>query len=282
MVGDERFHRLVLEEGADHADRFATVIEGGSEFGPPFPHLLGQPLDLRAGRHEHRDAALLLDDAAHLLVVEELLDPLRHHLHLGLERRIERGRLEHLGRLEVVAVEGGIDRGTEPDVPAPGALAEREAELELGGGLVDLVDHDGVALGDEVVLEPAAGDAGGDDDHVPGRRLGGGFAFPIHHPDEERLLQDRLGDGADAEGLADAGAGDDAEPFAARGEVEEVGAVLALQEGVELELKGEFDRLARRAGGGDDDHAPPDMAGGAKGVEIEGKLVVAGGEHVGN
>ena len=73
----ERVLRLALEEGPDDPDRLAAVIERGVEPGPPLAQPPGQLLHLRPGRHEHRDAALLLDDVAEELVVEELLGPLR-------------------------------------------------------------------------------------------------------------------------------------------------------------------------------------------------------------
>jgi hypothetical protein len=55
-----------------------------------------------------------------------------------------------------------------------------------------------------------------------------------------------------------------------------------LEEGVQLQLEGEFDRLARRAGGGDDDHAPTGVPRGAKGVKVERKLVIADRVHDGS
>src|SRR2546427_41150 len=68
----------------------------------------------------------------------------------------------------------------DPDEAASGPLAEREAELELRRRLMDFVHDERVARGDQAVLEPAAGDARGDDHHVPGRRFGRRFALAGH------------------------------------------------------------------------------------------------------
>src|SRR5439155_18542133 len=59
-------------------------------------------------------------------------------------------------------------------------LFRSQAQLELRRRLVDLVHHQGVARGDEPVLEPAARDPGSHDHDVPRRRLGRGFALTVH------------------------------------------------------------------------------------------------------
>ena len=51
---------------------------------------------------------------------------------------------------------------------AADALAQREAQLQLGRRLVDLVDDQRVLGEDVAVLEAPPSDAGGDDDDVPG------------------------------------------------------------------------------------------------------------------
>ena len=206
--------RLAFEKRTDDPDRLAAVVERRVEPGPPLAQLPGELLHLRPGGHEHRDPTLLLDDVADELVVEELLSALLDHLDLRPEAGSNAEVSSTRRGLEVAGVEGGIHGGAEPDEPAAGPLAQRQAELELGRGLVDLVDDEGVASGDEIVLEPAAGDSGRHDHHVPAGRLRRGLALPVDHPDPERLPQDRLRDRPDAERLAGAGAGHDAEALA--------------------------------------------------------------------
>ncbi|MBK8003516.1 MAG: hypothetical protein IPK12_06100 [Gemmatimonadetes bacterium] len=276
----EGVRHLPLEERADHADRLAPVVEGGVEPRPAAAQPLGQVLHLGARRHEDGDAALLLHHVAHEAVVEELIGLLRDHLHLGAERGIERARLQHTRRLQVPRVERGIHRGRQPDEAAAGALAERQAQLQLGRGLVDLVDDDGVTAGDEVVLEPASGDAGGDDDDVPGGGLGRGLALAVHHPHPERRPQDGLGDGADTEGLAGAGAGHDAEAPAGARQVPELRPVRPLQDGLHRgEPERQLDGLARGPRRGDDHHPAVRVLRAAVRLEIGREQVIAGRLH---
>ena len=146
---------------------------------------------------------------------------------------------------------------------------------------MDLVHDERVATGDEVILEPAACDAGGDDHHVPGRRLRRGFALPVHHPDAERLLEDGLGDRPDAERLADTGARHDTEALSTRGPRAQFRAVLPFEQGVEVEPEGQLDRFARRARGRDHDDPAVRMRGVSEGFGIGWKMMIAGGMHGG-
>ena len=254
-------HRAV-EEGPDHADRLAAMVEGGRQHLPAVAQLARDLLHLGAGGDEHGDAAPLPHHAPHEALVEELQGSLRQDAHLGSPRRVERAGLEHLGRIEVARVEARVHRGRQPDEAAPHPLAQREAELELGRGLVDLVHDEGVARGDQPVLEPAPGDAGRDDHDVPGRRLRGRLALAVHDPDLERRPEDRLGHGPDGEGLPRPGAGHDAEAATRGGEPLDVLPVLALEQRLDGERQGELDRLAGGAGRGDDDHPPGGRLGG--------------------
>src|SRR4029453_18872889 len=105
-------------------------------------------------------------DVPNVAVVQKLLWLLRKHLHFRFQRGIEGLGDQYLGTVQVLGVEGRIHRGAEPDVAAARPLPQSKAELELGGGLVDLVRDDGVSAGDEIILEPAAGDSSGDNHHV--------------------------------------------------------------------------------------------------------------------
>jgi len=119
--------------------------------------------------------------------------------------------LDHLGGVEIPRVERRVHRGRQPDVAAPHALAEGEAELKLGGRLVNLVDDQRVLRPDVVVLEPAPRDARGDDDDVPRRRLGRRFTFAVDHAHAQVVGgQHHLGDGLDAQRLSRACSRDDA------------------------------------------------------------------------
>ena len=224
-----------VEKRANHADRLAPVVEGRGEPGPPIADVLGDAFDLRTGRHEHRDPATFPHDPLDETIVQELLRALRQHPDVRRARRIERPSLEHFRRVEVTGVETGIDRGRQPNEAAARPLSQGQAQLHLGGGLVDLVHHQSVAGGDEPVLEPAPGDAGGDDHHVPGGGLRGRFALPVDHADLEGRPQDRLADGANRERLSRAGPRDDAEASPRLRQAADVLPMLPLQKGLQLE-----------------------------------------------
>ena len=277
----ERTLDFTLQERADHADRLPAMVERRGEPLPLLPQPLGQPLHLGAGRHEHGHPALLLHDVPDVALVEELVRRLGQDLHLGLELGIERLRGEDVGALEVARVERGVDGGAEPDEARARPLPQGEAQLQLGRGLVDLVHHDRVAVGDEAVLEPPPRDPGRDDHDVPVGRVRCGLPLAVHHADVERLPQDRLGDRPDRERLSRAGARHDPEPLPRGGQGPDLGAVLALQQGVQMQPDGKLDRLAGRARRCDDDDAPRRMRSVAVGVGIGREMVVAGRVHEG-
>ena len=78
-----------------------------------------------------------------------------------------------------------------------------------------------------------------------------------------------------------AGPRHDAEAAAARGPGPQLGAVLALEQGVEVQAQRQLDRLAGGAGGRDDDDPAAGMRGVAVGVGIGRKVMIAGGMHGG-
>ncbi len=255
------------------------MVEGRAEPGPPCLQVTRESLDFRAGGDEHRDAALFPDDVPEVAVIQKLLHILRGDLNLRLEPGIEGAGLQHLRAVQVPGVEGGVHRRREPDETAPGSLAQRQAELQLGRGLVNLVDYQGVVAGDEVVLKPPPGNAGGDDDDVPRGGLGRGLPLPIHHPVAKGLLQDRLGDGTDRQGFPGAGPGDDAERLALPGPLDELLTMPLVQQGFDFGAQGQLDGLARGAGGRDDDDPAPRMGSAFIGGRIEGEMVIAGRVH---
>ena len=243
-------------------------------------HPLGRLLHARSRGHEDRHAPLAAREFLQEPVVEELEWLLALHFDLGRLGRIERGDLQHFCALEIARVEGRIDRGGEPDVATSHALAEREAEFELGAGLVDLVHDQGVGGQNVAILEPAAGDAGGDDDDVPARSLGRGLPLAIDHAHAKvGGAEDRLRDGANGEGFSGAGAGDDAEAVATRGQPPQIDAAGALEKGVEVQADGEFDGLARGACGCDDDDAAGTRLGREVGLAVGRQKAIGGFSH---
>jgi hypothetical protein len=144
---------------------------------------------------------------------------------------------------------------------------------------VDLVHHQRVLSGDEVVLEPPACNAGRDDHHIPERSFRRRLALAVHDTNAEGLLQDRLGDRTDAQCLADAGARHDAEALALTGPAPEFLPVLALQHRVEMQPEGQLDRLAGRTRRGNDDDPPVGMGCLTKDFGIEREVVISRGMH---
>ena len=112
----------------------------------------------------------------------------------------------------------------------------------------------------------------------PGR-LRRRLALAVHDSDLERRLENGLRDGTDAQRLAGAGAGDDAEALArdapSRGTPPRAPARARSRDGAEREL----DRLARGAGGRDDDDAAAGVRRVAIRVGVGGEMVIAGGAH---
>ena len=272
---------LALEERANHPDRLAAVIERGVEPLPLLTESGGQPLDLRAGRHEHRDAPLLLDDVPDVALVQEFVGRLGQDLHLGLEPRVERLGGDHLGAVEIARVERRVHRGAEPDEAAAGPLAQGQAELQLGRRLVDLVDDDRIAVGDKTVLKPAPGNPGRHDDHVPIGGVGRGLPLAVDHADVERLLQNRFRDRTDRQGLPGPRARHDPEATSRSRQLPDLLAVLPLEQRIQVQAHRELDRLAGRTRRRNDDDAPRGMGRVAIGVGIGRKMVVAGRMHEG-
>src|SRR5205807_8469420 len=218
---NDRFMKEVLRERrgvAVFVPTRAEVEQIAKELGdrwqglPAVAELLRDLLDLGPSGHEHRDATPLPQDLLHEAIVQELERLLGQDTHIGRPRGIERPGLEDLNRSQVAGVERRIHRGGKPDEAAARSLAERQAQLELGRRLVDLIHDEGVPRGDEAVLEPTARDPGGHDHDVPGRRLGRGFPLAVHDADLERRLQDRRRNRPDSERLARARPGNDPEP----------------------------------------------------------------------
>ena len=268
-----------VQERTDHADRLAAVVERRGQRLPAVAQLARDQLHLGARGDEYRDAAPLPHRPPDEAVVQELERLLRQDPHGGRLRGIEGPGLEHFDRSEVARVEGGVDGRRQPDEAAARPLAQREAQFQLRRRLVDLVHHERVARGDEVVLEPAARDARRHDHDVPGGRLGRRLALAIHDADLERRREDRLGDGSDRERLSGPRPRHDPEPAPGGREPPDVRSVLPREQGVDVEAHRELDRLAGRARGGDHEDAPRGGLGGEKGGRIGGKKVVAGNSH---
>ena len=275
----ERLLDQALEIRPDHPDRLPAVIERRVELGPLGGEIRCQPLHLRPGRDEHRDAAIFLHQPAHHPFVEVFAHVFGHHVHSGPERRIEGTGLEDVIALEIGRVEGRIHRGAEPDEPAPGPLAQGQAQLELRRGLVDFVDDDRVPRRDQIILEPPPRNPRRHDHDVPRGRLRSRLALPVHHSIPERLLQQRLRDHPGRERLPRARPRHDPEALPRLGPRYQFGAVLPKQHRFDLGPERQFDRFAGGAGGGDDDDPPARMPRGPIGGRIDGKVMVSGRMH---
>src|SRR5262249_34457105 len=148
------------------------------------------------------------------------------------------------------------DRRGQPDESTPHSLAEREAELQLGGRLMDLVNDERVVTENVAVLEPSPSNTGGHDDHVPCRRLGGRLALAVHDADSQRGLKDLFGDGTNRQGFSGACSGNDTKCSPTAGELAHLPTVLSLEERFDVQAERDFDRFARSARWGDNDYAP--------------------------
>ena len=146
---------------------------------------------------------------------------------------------------------------------------------------MDLVDHDSVPGGDEIVLKPAPGNTGGHDDDVPTGRLRSRLPFPIHHSDRQRSPENRLGDGPYAQGLSGPGSCHDPESLSGCRQLTHIGTMLALEDRIEMQSKSELDGFTGRPGGRDHDDAACGMGCVAVSVGIGGKMMVARGMHAG-
>ena len=180
------------------------------------------------------------------------------------------------GPLVCVVSGGNLRSGAAGDDPrGPPALTQ----LQLGGGLMDLVHDDRVAGSNEIVLKPAVGDAGGHDDHVPGGRLRCCFSFPVHLSHRKRFPQDRLRDGSDAQRLARASTRHNPECLAFSGAPPQLVAVLPLQQGLGPGTNASSIVSHAARVGAITMIRPSGERGGKRGIGR--KMVVAGGVHVG-
>jgi hypothetical protein len=85
--------------------------------------MLGHALDARTSGQEDADAAPSLLDVAQETLIEELEGLLLLDLHPRRSRRIEGVALDDFVRVQILGVEGRIDRRREPDKAAADLLA---------------------------------------------------------------------------------------------------------------------------------------------------------------
>ena len=268
---EERLRDHAFEKWTDYANRLAAVIVSGRNARVAQPHPLGGLFHRGARGQEHRHTSLRAGHLLQELVVEKIQRLLALDFDLGGLGGIERRHLQHIGAFEIARIKRGIDRRRQPDIPASHALPEREAELELRAGLVDFIDDQRVRGLNVAVLKPASCDAGRDDHDVPRRRFGRRFTFAVHDPRlQDRRAENRFGDWTDRERFAGPGARHDTEAVTTRRQTSQIVAARPLEERIEVQADGEFDRLAGRAGGRDDDDAPSGRLGRDKGVAVGG------------
>src|SRR5262245_65782205 len=110
---------------------------------------------------------------------------------------------------------------------------------------MDLVDDERVPARDQPVFEPATGDAGRHDDHIPTRRFRSSLALAIDHTDPQRFGQNGFGNVTNTKRLTDAGAGHNPESFSPCRPLPKLVAVLALEQRIEVKSQSEPDGLAR-------------------------------------
>src|SRR3989454_143524 len=205
-----------VKKRPDDPNRLAAVIKGGRQIGPAVAKLFRDLLDLRTSWDEDRYATPLAHDALYETIVQELEGLLRQDIDLSRLGWIERPGLQSLGGSQIVRIETRIHCRGQPDEAATRPLAECQAQLHLGGGLVDFVDDEGVLCRDEAILEPAACDSGGNDDDVPGWGLGCRLALAIDDAHLQRRPENSLRHASDCERLASARASHDAKTLAGR------------------------------------------------------------------
>ncbi len=148
---------------------------------------------------------------------------------------------------------------------------------------MDLVDDQGIPGQNVAILEPPPRDTGGDDDDVPGRQFRRRFALAIDdaHPQVGRA-ENGFRDRSHGERFPRAGSGDDTESLSRGSELEDLLAMLALENGVEMKSKSEFDCLARSARRRDDENTPRRRLGGDERVVVGREVtVVRLPEHAG-
>src|SRR5207249_10142776 len=79
----ERPFDQTVKKRSNDANRLATVVERGREVGPAVAELVGDLLDLGAGRHKHGNAPALTHDTLYETIVQELKRLLRQNIDLG-------------------------------------------------------------------------------------------------------------------------------------------------------------------------------------------------------
>src|SRR2546423_2424363 len=270
-----RLGLIALKKRPNDADRLAAVIECAVDARESLAYELCCTFDTRACRQKHSDPTSLLYDLVQKAVVEERQRILAHDLHIRRFRRIERRALEHCCCVEVRCVEGRIHRRRQADETTAHSLGECEAELELRGCLVDLIDHQCVGRQNVTVLKPSAGNSGRYDDDVPGWRLGCRFPLSIDDADpESSCAKNGFGNRPNRKRFTGAGASDDAEAVYGGRQLPDPLAVLLLQNRRYVQAERKLDRLTGSARRSDDDQSPGRRLGSDKGLMIRRKVSV--------
>src|SRR5689334_4025770 len=121
---------------------------------------------------------------------------------------------------------------------------------------MDLVDDQSVSGEDVTVLEPASGNAGGDDDDVPCWSLWSRLTLSVDDADLEiGGSKNRLGDRPYRQCLPCSGPGNDTEAFAGTGKLPDLAAVLFLENCRNVKAERQLDRFAGSTSGRDDDQS---------------------------
>ena len=209
------------------------------------------------------------------LVVQKLERLTEVRSHVCRKVGIKSAGLEHDIRTEVLSIKRRIHSRRQPDETATNAFAERQTQLQLGGGLVDLVNHQSVLRENQITLKPPAGDPSRNDHHAPRRRFRRGFPFAIHHANPQRQTHDLLGNRTNAERLPRPRPRHDPETQSSTSQLSHLVAVLALEHRLDVQVQRKLDGFTRRARGSDDDYSSRLGFGATKRLLIGGEVVVA-------
>ena len=137
----ERFLCSAIQERSNYANGLPAVVMHDGEAGPAPPHLCRHILDLGTRGQEYRNSPLLALHAPNELYVEKVERLARLHGDASRQFRIECGGLEHVVRAQVARIERRIYGRRKPDIRTPNPLPQRQAQLQLGRCLMNLVYH---------------------------------------------------------------------------------------------------------------------------------------------
>ena len=259
---EKRLWNRALKKWPNHANRFPAMIVRGRDTRIACTDPLGGLLHHSPRRQKHRHTTLRPGQLREKFLVEKIERLLALHFHFRRALWVKRRHLNHVGTAQVPTVKCRVDGGRQPNETTPDALAQREAQFQLGAGLMDLIDDERITRRNIAILKPSSCNARRHNDHVPCRRVGRRLTLAVHHTDTQcGGAKNRLRHGPNGERLSRPGSGDDPKASATRGQCANVGTLRSLQKRVEMQTNSKFNGFARGTRGRDDD----DATGGRRG-----------------